>query len=282
MNKKLHNGVLMPKFGLGTFLIKEGESAYDSVKEALALGYRHIDTAQGYFNEGSIGDAIKDSKIPREDIFITTKQRMHATPALMQIAFDQSLMKLKTDYVDLYLIHWPNHDDKINQETWAFFEKLYREKKARAIGVSNFKIHHLEALFKTATIKPMVNQVEFHPGLQQKPLKKYLESHGIALESYGPFMKGGIFESPFKEELEAIAKAHEATIPQIVIAWGIQSDVIMIPKSATPGRIKENIDATKIKLSGQELNQIDNLNRGRRVYTDPDNHPWGNMYETSE
>ncbi|MFU8792946.1 MAG: aldo/keto reductase [Acholeplasmataceae bacterium] len=281
MDKTLHNGVKMPQFGLGTFLIEAGDSAYDSVSYALSIGYRHIDTAQAYNNEASIGQAIKDSKIPRSEIFITTKQRMHGDEKTMEKAFLASLEKLQTDYVDLYLIHWPNHDNQINQQTWAFFEKLYREKKVRAIGVSNFQIHHLKALFKTATIKPMVNQVECHPGLQQVPLKTFLDQHNIALESYGPFMKGNIFEPPFLNDLDAIAKVHEATIPQVVIAWGLARDIIFIPKSGNHKRILENFEGTQLKLTGQELKQIDNLNRGKRVYTDPDNSPWGYNYETS-
>jgi diketogulonate reductase-like aldo/keto reductase len=275
MNKKLHNGVLMPKLGLGTFLIAEGESAYDAVKTALEVGYRHIDTAQGYHNEKSVGDAIKDSGIPRNEIFITTKQRGHSTLENMQKAFDASLEKLQTDYVDLFLIHWPNHDKKINQATWAFFESLYEQKKIRAIGVSNFQIHHITDLMETAKVKPMVNQVELHPGLSQKPLQDFLEEQEIALESYGPFMKGGIFEGIWKETLSKIAEKHQATIPQIVVAWGLARDIIMIPKSATPSRIEENFKSKDILLSIAEVEEISALNRGKRVYTDPDNSPWG-------
>jgi methylglyoxal/glyoxal reductase len=275
MNKILSNGVKMPLFGLGTFLAQNGESAYHAVSEALRVGYRHIDTAQLYQNEESIGDAIKDSLIPRNEIFITTKQRYHSTIENMQKMFDESLAKLKTDYVDLYLIHWPNQDKKINQQSWAFFEKIYKEGKAKAIGVSNFTKSHLIDLFETAKIKPMINQVELHPGLTQKNLKAFLDQEGIAIESYGPFMRGGIFESPFKETLEEIAKNHHATIPQIVIAWGIANDIIMIPKSVTKERILENFNGSTIKLTKDEINQIDQLNRGKRVYTDPDNSPWG-------
>lgn len=275
MIKTLHNGVKMPKLGLGTFLMPDGEDAYFSVLEALKVGYRHIDTAQMYQNEDSVGRAIKDSGLKREDIFITTKQRGHTSLEKMEIQFNDSLRKLQTDYVDLYLIHWPNHDKKINQQTWAFFEKLYKEGKCRAIGVSNFQKHHILDLYETATIKPMVNQVELHPGLSQEPLKKWLESEGIAIESYGPFMKGGIFEGIWKEGLEKIAEKQQATIPQIVIAWGLARDVIMIPKSVTPSRILENLVAKDVLLSIQEIEEINKLNRGKRVYTDPDNSPWG-------
>ncbi|MCR3905902.1 MAG: aldo/keto reductase [Tenericutes bacterium] len=276
---KLHNGVEMPQFGLGTFKMADGESAYESVKYALSIGYRHIDTAQMYRNEESVGDAIKDSNIKREEIFITTKQGGHSTVENMEKLFDESLKKLQTDYVDLLLIHWPNHDKKINQQTWKFFESLYEQKKVRAIGVSNFQKHHLLDLYETAKVKPMVNQVECHPGLSQVPLKKYLDEQGIALESYGPFMKGGVFEGIWEEGLGKIAKKHHATIPQIVIAWGLARGIIMIPKTVTPERMKENFDATKINLTDKEIEEINTLNRGNRVYTDPDNSPWGAYFE---
>ena len=275
ITSKLYNGVLMPRLGLGTFLVKDGESAYHTALHALQVGYRHIDTAQMYQNEASIGQAIVDSKIPREEIFITTKQRGHSTPEKMRRQFEESLAKLQTSYVDLYLIHWPNHDKKINQQTWALFEELYKEKKVRAIGVSNFQRHHIEDLMETATIRPMVNQVELHPGLSQVPLQNYLISQGIQIESYGPLMKGGVFEGIWQEGLSKIADQHHATIPQIIIAWGLARNVIMIPKSVTPSRIEENFRAKDIVLTKEEIETINQLNRGKRVYTDPDNSPWG-------
>ncbi len=275
ITSKLYNGVLMPRLGLGTFLVKDGESAYHTALHALQVGYRHIDTAQMYQNEASIGQAIVDSKIPREEIFITTKQRGHSTPEKMRRQFEESLAKLQTSYVDLYLIHWPNHDKKINQQTWALFEELYKEKKVRAIGVSNFQRHHIEDLMETATIRPMVNQVELHPGLSQVPLQNYLISQGIQIESYGPLMKGGVFEGIWQEGLSKIADKHNATIPQIIIAWGLARNVIMIPKSVTPSRIEENFKAKDIILTDEEIETINQLNRGKRVYTDPDNSPWG-------
>jgi methylglyoxal/glyoxal reductase len=275
MNIKLSNGVLMPTFGLGTFLVEAGDKTYETVKHALHVGYRHIDTAQMYRNEHSVGDAIIDSKIPRQEIFITTKQRGHTSVEKMRAQFEESLSKLKTDYVDLYLIHWPNHDKKVNQATWAFFETLYEEGKVRAIGVSNFQKHHILDLYETAKIKPMVNQVELHPGLSQVPLQTFLKSEGIAIESYGPFMKGGIFEGIWAEGLGKIAEAHQCSIPQVVISWGLSRDVIMIPKSVTPARIEENYQAQFITLTPSEISLINELNRGKRVYTDPDNSPWG-------
>lgn len=274
MNKKLSNGVVMPMFGLGTFRVAPGESAYETVKYALSVGYRHIDTAQMYQNEESVGKAIFDSKIPRNEIFITTKQLIHSSVENMEKAFEESLRNLKTDYVDLFLIHWPNHNKAINQQTWAFFESLYEKKKVRAIGVSNFQRHHLLDLFETAKIKPMVNQVELHPGLNQMPLQGFLNDQGIAIESYGPFMKGGIFEEPYREKLEEIAKRYDATITQVVIAWGLKRGIIMIPKSVTPSRILENYQGQFLKLSEDEIDEINALNRGKRVYTDPDNNGW--------
>jgi diketogulonate reductase-like aldo/keto reductase len=193
----------------------------------------------------------------------------------MRRQFEESLAKLQTSYVDLYLIHWPNHDKKINQQTWALFEELYKEKKVRAIGVSNFQRHHIEDLMETATIRPMVNQVELHPGLSQVPLQNYLITQGIQIESYGPLMKGGVFEGIWQEGLSKIAEDHNATIPQIIIAWGLARNVIMIPKSVTPSRIEENFKAKDIVLTEEEIEEINQLNRGKRVYTDPDNSPWG-------
>ncbi len=271
----LANGVKMPQLGLGTFLVPDGNVAYETVYHALKVGYRHIDTAQMYRNEESVGQAILDSKIPREEIFITTKQRGHSTIENMRKSFYESLAKLKTDYVDLYLIHWPNHDKKINQQTWSLFEELYREKKVRAIGISNFQRHHIEDLLETATIVPMVDQVELHPGLSQVPLKKYLDSKHIQIESYGPFMKGGVFEGIWGDALKLIAEKHQATIAQVVIAWGLKNGILMIPKSVTKERIEENFKATDLILDEEDMKTIDELNRGKRVYTDPDNSPWG-------
>ena len=279
MIKELYNGVKMPQLGLGTFLIKDENEAYETVKYALEVGYRHIDTAQIYRNEEMVGKAIKDSKIPREEIFITTKYWGFHNEEKMEAAFNESLEKLKTDYVDLYLVHGPSHSIEINARTWAFLEKLYNEKRVRAIGVSNFQKHHIEELLKTAKIVPMVNQVELHPGLSQVPLKAYLDSKKIAIESYGPLMKGGIFNPPYSDQLQMIAHRHKATIAQVVIAWGLQRGILMIPKSVTPKRIVENYESLHVKLSDSEMEAIHQLNRGNRVYADPDNTPWGSYRE---
>jgi methylglyoxal/glyoxal reductase len=254
----LSNGVLMPKIGLGTFLISN-EDAKTVVLEAIKIGYHHIDTAQRYDNEKGIGEAIKNASKPRSSLFITSKQKYHMPFEEAKQAFFQTLEHLQTEYIDLFLIHWPSHDKIVNQETWRFFEWLYEHKYAKAIGVSNFTRSHLEDLFETAEIKP----------------------HDIKTISYGPFMRGAIFEPPYKDVLEQIGKKHTSTISQIVIAWGIQQGMFMIPKSSDLKRLEENHRAASITISEQEIQEINQLNRGKRVYTDPDNNPWGIFQATN-
>ena len=274
MNFKLSNGVEMPKIGLGTFQISDID-VESKVLDAIEMGYRHIDTAQRYENEAGIGRALKRSSIPRQSLFITSKQKYHMSMSDAKKAFFESLDKLQTDYIDLFLIHWPNHAYEVNQDTWRFFEWLYENHYVRAIGVSNFTIEHMEALLKTAKIKPHVNQVECHPGLTQKPLKSYLDRLNIHMISYGPFMRGSILEAPFVEPLTKIAKTYDITVHQLVIAWGINLGIFMIPKSSNHLRLKQNIDASSIRLLDNDIKDIDALNRGKRVYTDPSNNPWG-------
>lgn len=275
MTKTLYNGVRIPRMGLGTFKVEEGESVYQTVRHALSVGYRHIDTAQMYGNEEGVGRALRDSGIDRHELFITTKQRHHMPPDDAMTAFNDSLAHLKTTYVDLYLIHWPNHDKEINQDTWRFFESLYEHGKVRAIGVCNFQKHHILDLYETARIRPMVNQVELHPGLPQLALKHFLDEQGIAIISYGPFMKGEIFKDHYRETLNRLAVKYHCTIAQVVIAWGLERDIIMIPKSVTPSRIIENFAAKDLLLDPEDIKIINGLSQGKRVYTDPDNNPWG-------
>lgn len=262
----------LPQLGLGTFLMIDG--AYETVKKALEIGYRHIDTAQLYQNEHLVGQALKETNLKREDYFITTKlsaKKLTYDDAIKEL--DISLEKLGLEYVDLYLIHWPSQDDQINLDTWRGMEKVYKEGKAKMIGVSNFQIHHLDALLKEAKIKPMANQVEMHPGLQQHALKAYLDKHDIKLISYGPFMKGEVFvkDGRYYETLNRIAKKHQATVAQVIIAWGIKRGIYMIPKTVNESRLLENYQSLDVKLDQQDLKDINALNRGRRVYTDPDN-----------
>src|SRR5690554_2077026 len=270
---KLNNGVLMPKIGLGTFLMTE-EECLTIVPEALKNGYRHIDTAQMYQNEEAIGKALKLTNLARKDYFITTKlspQKLGYQNALEEI--ETSLKKMSLSYFDLILIHWPSQDYQINEATWRAFEKLYNDQKTRAIGVSNFNIHHLDNLLKTAQIKPQVNQIEMHLGLQQSSALKYLTSHDIKMISYGPFMRGEVFlkEGRYFETLNKIAKKYQKTVAQIIIAWGLQRGIFMIPKTKTIARLKENYQAQEITLTEEEMKEIALLNRGRMVYTDPDN-----------
>ncbi len=272
----LSNGIKMPVLGIGTFLVSEHDG-YETVKEALKVGYRHIDTAQAYYNEEEVGRAIRDSGIPREEIFVTTKlssRRLGFKEA--SEALDESLVRLGLDYVDLYIIHWPSPNSTLNQETWKGMEACYNTNRAKAIGVSNFQIHHLLDLFKIASIMPMVNQVEMHPGLQQVALQEFMNQHNMKMISYGPFMKGEVFnrEGKYYETLDKIGDNHKASVAQVIIAWGIQRGIMMIPKSVTPSRILENYKALDLVLTKEEMETIANLNRGTRVYTDPDNVPY--------
>lgn len=263
---KLKNGVKMPILGFGTFEVENGQTTIDSVKEALKIGYRHIDCASRYENEDSVGIAIKESGIPREEIFITSKvwnsdQGYESTLK----AFNETITKLGVDYLDLYLIHWPK---ELNKETWRALEKLYKDGKVKAIGVSNFKEHHIEDLKETAEILPMVNQVEFHPQLAQPELLKYCKENNIQLEAWGPLMRGKVFKLPILKEL---AEKYNKSISQIVLRWDIQMGVVTIPKSITPHRIKENSDIFDFKISDEDMAKIATLNTGERVGPDPDN-----------
>ncbi|MBM7684629.1 MAG: aldo/keto reductase [Epulopiscium sp.] len=261
----LHNGVKMPWLGFGTFKITEEGQVENSVLEALKVGYRHIDTAAVYGNEESVGRAMKNSGVKREEIFLTSKvwnsdQGYDSTLR----AFEASLKRLDTNYLDLYLIHWPK---PLNKETWRALEKLYKEKRVRAIGVSNFKVYHLEELMESCEIVPMVNQVEYHPRLQQTDLLEFCKKHNIQLEAWGPLMQGKIFDIPLMKEL---SEKYNKTISQIALRWDLQTGVVTIPKSVTPERIKENSDIFDFEISKEDMERIAELNTGERVGTDPD------------
>ena len=254
----LNNGVSIPVLGFGTWKAENGEIAYQSVLEALKAGYRHIDTATIYKNEESVGRAIQDSGIPREEIFVTSKlwNTNHNYEQARQ-AFEESLEKLGLDYLDLYLIHWPNpktfreNDQwKIrNSEVWRAMEDLYQEGKIRAIGVSNFLPHHLNALLETAKIFPAVNQVRLAPGVYQEEVVDYCREKGILLEAWGPFGQGELFD---QEEVKEIAARHEKSVAQIALAWSLAEGFLPLPKSVTTSRIKSNLDCFGIELSQEE------------------------------
>ncbi|MFC4101240.1 aldo/keto reductase [Paenibacillus xanthanilyticus] len=267
----LHNGVAMPWLGLGVFKVEEGEELVQAIRSAIRHGYRSIDTAAIYGNEASVGqgirEALAESGLSREQLFVTSKvwtADMGYEETLA--AYDASLAKLGLDYLDLYLIHWPVAG-KIN-DTWRAMEKLYRDGRVKAIGVSNFQVHHLEALMETAEIKPAVNQVEFHPLLTQAELRAFSKSHGIQLEAWSPLMQGMLLDHP---ELRDIAEAHGKSVAQIILRWDLQHGVVAIPKSTKAHRIAENAAVFDFELSVEDMRLIDALNENRRVGPDPDN-----------
>ena len=264
--KTLANGVEMPVIGYGTFRMKDHEVAYEGVTNALKLGYRHIDTAAIYENEEAVGRAIADSGIRREELFITTKV-WNSDQGYDQTlkAFETSLQKLGLDYVDLYLIHWPK--PTLN-ETYRALERLYDEKLIRVPGVSNFQRHHLDALFATCNVKPMVNQIEVHPSLAQNELRAYCEQHDIAVTAWAPLGTGIAFTHPVVKRLAA---KYGKTPAQIVLRWQLEVGNIAIPKSVTPERIKENLDVYDFSLAADETAAITALNTFHRTAADPDN-----------
>jgi 2,5-diketo-D-gluconate reductase A len=267
-NIRLNNGVQIPQFGYGVFQIAPDETA-GAVRAAFDAGYRHIDTAQGYGNEEGVGQAVRESGLPREEVFVTTKlnNSRHGHDEAIT-ALDESLQKLGLDYVDLYLIHWPRpHADRY-VETWRAFEKILSDGKARAIGVSNFQVPHLERLAAETGTVPAVNQIELHPMLPQAQLRAYHRAHGIATEAWSPIGKGGDLLQD--ERVVALAEKYGRTPAQIVLRWHIQLDNIVFPKSVTPSRIRENIDVFDFELSSDDVATIGELDSGTRLGPDPD------------
>lgn len=259
---KLNNQNKIPKIGFGTYKAKKSEGI-NAVKHALKTGYRLIDTAAVYENEEAVGKGIKESGIPREDIFVTTKLcRENLGYDETKKAFQESLSKLGLDYIDLYLIHWPanakNYDNwqQTNSDTWQAMEELQAKGKIKSIGVSNFWPEHLKPLFKTAKIKPAVNQIEFHPGYWQPEVSEFCKKHDIAIESWSPLARGKVFDNAILNE---IADKYQRSVAKICLRWIYQHKVIVIPKSSTPKRIEDNIDLFDFELSNSEMDAIDNL-----------------------
>ncbi len=265
----LNNGVAIPQVGLGVWQAKEGTEVERAVDAALEAGYRLIDTAAIYGNELGVGRAIKASGLPREEIFITTKLwNAHHAYADALRAFDESLAKLDCGYIDLYLIHWPLPMEGKFTQAWKALEQIYESKRVRAIGVSNFKPHHLEELLRGAAMVPAVNQIELHPLLQQKATRAYCIDHGIAVESYSPLMRAGeALEHPV---ITTLAQKYEKTPAQVILRWHVQSGLIVIPKSVTPERIRENIALFDFALEENDMDAIDGMDRGQRIGSDPD------------
>ncbi|KGL41976.1 glyoxal reductase [Listeria newyorkensis] len=264
---KLANGIDMPVLGLGVFKVEEGAELVSAIKEAIRIGYRSIDTAAIYGNEASTAQGIRESGVPRGDLFITSKV-WNADLGYEETlaAFDETLRKMELDYLDLYLIHWPVEGKYI--DAWRALEKLHKDGRIRAIGVSNFQIHHLETLKKHATIMPVVNQIELHPRLTQKELITYCTENNIRVEAWSPLMQGGLFDNP---TLQEIATNHGKSVAQVILRWDLQNDIIVIPKSTKAHRIAENMDIFDFELTPKELTKIDALNQNLRVGPDPDN-----------
>ena len=263
----LHNGVKMPWFGLGVFKVQEGTEVVESVKVALRNGYKSIDTAAVYRNEEGVGQAIKEAGIPREELFVTTKvwNSDQGYESTLQ-AFETSMEKLGLDYLDLYLIHWPVAGKY--KETWNALEKLYKDGRVRAIGVSNFHVHHLKDLMTDAEIKPMVNQVEYHPHLAQTELLEFCKSEGIQMEAWSPLKQGELLAEPTIVE---IAEGHKKSPAQVILRWDLQNGVVTIPKSIKEQRIIENADIFDFELSADDMDRLNSLNKNERVGPDPDN-----------
>ncbi|MGB6406070.1 MAG: aldo/keto reductase [Planococcus donghaensis] len=264
--KKLHNGVEMPRFGLGVYKMTDKEAAVEAMITAIKEGYKAIDTATIYDNEAEVGEAVRNSGVKREDLFITSKvwntdQGYDETLR----AFEASLKRLDFDYLDLYLTHWAIEGTYV--DTYRAIQRLYDEKLVRSIGVSNHHEHHLEKILATANTKPMVNQIELHPQLTQVPLRNYCETNDIAVTSWSPLARGRLLEDPVLLE---IAKQHNKSIAQVIIRWHLQSDLIVIPKSVKPSRIQENAHVFDFSLSQEEMKMIDELNQDWRSGTNPD------------
>ena len=256
----LSNGVKIPSIGFGTYKSGDDEETAKIVKYALECGYRQIDTASFYNNEVGIGNGIKESGIDRKDIFIVTKlwNDDHGYDNTIE-AFNKSLNNLQVDYIDLYLIHWPN---KLNAETWRAFEHLYETGKVKAIGVCNFKVEHLEELKKTAKIMPMVNQVEVHPQSSKNEMLNYCIENNIQLIAWSPIMRGKLFTN---ELMLNLSEKYQKSVAQVILRWHIQRGVIPIPKSSNKTRIKENLNVFDFEISNEDMKSIYMLNEGNNA-----------------
>ncbi len=263
----LNNGVEMPYFGLGVWQSKDGQEVINAIHYALEAGYRAIDTAAIYKNEEGVGQAIAQSAVPREEIFVTSKvwNEDQRSGDVVQ-AFDTTMDKLGLEYLDLYLIHWPVTDKY--KDTWKALEEIYASGRVKAIGVSNFLKHHLEDLLEVAEVVPMVNQMEFHPRLVQQELLDFCKGHGIQYEAWSPLMQGKIFEI---ELLQQLAEKYGKSIAQIALRWNLQKGVVTIPKSVKKERIESNADLFDFEIAEEDIQAIDGLDQSQRVGPDPDN-----------
>lgn len=267
----LHNGITMPWLGLGVFKVEDGPEVVEAVKAAMKIGYRSIDTAAIYGNESSVGQGIREGMaehgLTRDQLFVTSKVWNADLGYESTIAaYEASLEKLGLDYLDLYLIHWPVQGKYV--EAWRALETLYQEGRVKAIGVSNFQIHHLEDLMGTGKIKPMVNQVELHPLLAQTDIHNFCKEHGIQLEAWSPLMQGQLLDNP---TLKALAERHGKSIAQVILRWDLQRGIVTIPKSTKDHRILENGSIFDFELTNEDMAAINSMNQNLRVGPDPDN-----------
>ncbi|MFH1409657.1 MAG: aldo/keto reductase [Nanoarchaeota archaeon] len=264
---KLNNGIEIPRLGFGTYQIPPGEIAEKAVKEALKAGYRHIDTAAIYKNEESVGKGIKAIGISRSDFFLTTKL-WNDDHSDVNKAFRTSLKNLNLNYVDLYLMHWPVERKRL--ASWKAMEGIYKEGKAKSIGVSNFTIAHLKELLEHCDVLPVLNQVEFHPYLYQSELHTFCKGHNIQLEAYSPLTQGQKLQEP---TLMAIAEGYNKSTAQLLIRWALQHGIVVLPKSQTTEHIKSNADVFDFEISEKDMNCLDGLHSNHRVCWDPTNIP---------
>jgi 2,5-diketo-D-gluconate reductase A len=265
----LNDGRSIPQLGLGVWQIPDEQTA-DVVRAALALGYRSIDTAAVYHNERGVGEGVRTAGVPREQLFITTKlwnSRQGYDETLA--AFDKSLARLGLEYVDLYLIHWPLPSIDRYVATWRAFIRLREEGRARSIGVSNFQPAHIQRLIDETGVTPVLNQVELHPLFQQRAVREYGRAHGVAIESWSPLGQGRLVGN---DVLQSIAHAHGKTLAQVILRWHLQSDLVVIPKSITPARLRENIDIFDFALTPEEMRRIAALDCGGRIGPNPDEY----------
>lgn len=263
----LSNGVEMPYLGLGTYQSENDQAVVQAVSYALKLGYRHIDTASVYGNEEGVGKGIVQSGVSRAEVFAVSKvwntdQGYESTLR----AFEHSLKRLRLEYLDLYLIHWPVAG--MYKDTWRALEKLYNDGLIKSIGVSNFMKHHLEDLMATATIVPMVNQMEFHPYVVQQDLIDFCNSKGIQYEAWSPFMQGKVFNLDICKDL---AKKYKKSVAQVILRWNLQKGIVTIPKSVKAERISSNAELFDFEISTEDIAYLDRLHNGERIGPDPDN-----------
>jgi methylglyoxal/glyoxal reductase len=266
--KTLNNGVTIPLLGLGVFRVENDQSCADSVCWALEAGYRHIDTAAIYGNEEAVGKGLKESGVPRNEIFLTTKLwNEDMRQNRQEAAFEESLVRLGTDYVDLYLIHWPVPGKFA--ESWKVIEKLYNDKRIRAAGVSNFNQHHIEELAAVSDLVPAMDQIECHPLLSQKPLVDYCTEKGIAVTSWSPL--GGLkLNLTDNDDLKKIGAKYGKSPAQVILRWDLQRGLITIPKSIRKERIIENKNIFDFELSPDDMSAIDSMNKNQRAGSDPE------------